>query len=174
MPKGRNSLQAADFFPFFLQKGGAPVWNPFPWTPARLLDQRGGGDPEDLCLHGHAVARIAGETVEFDCAVSAAALLSAQVPDRGPPPGQAGAGAVLPLLRLLLHRGRDWGERGDRRCDNGADWTVLHEGENVRLILPDGNTPICSRSMPLSMRHSERPGGETGPCTLPGAGHVPG
>ena len=31
-------------------------------------------DPEDLCLHGHAVARIAGETVEFDCAVSAAAL----------------------------------------------------------------------------------------------------
>ena len=27
-------------------------------------------------------------------------------------------------------------------CDNGADWTLRHEGENVRLILPDGKEQV--------------------------------
>ena len=31
-------------------------------------------DPEDFCLHGHAVAIIGGETLEYDCTVSATAL----------------------------------------------------------------------------------------------------
>lgn len=36
-------------------------------------------DPEDLCLHGHAVAYIAGEKLEYDCTVTPARGSSGQL-----------------------------------------------------------------------------------------------
>ena len=93
-------------------------------------------DPEDLCLHGHAVARIAGETVEFDCAVSAAALylLKSLTEDHLLGQGEQ----FFPCCGFFCIADEAGESVEIVGCDNGADWTVLHEGENVRLILPDG------------------------------------
>ena len=97
-------------------------------------------DPEDLCLHGHAAARIAGETVEFDCAVSAAALylLKSLTEDHILGQGEQ----FFPCCGFFCVAD----EAGENveivGCDNGADWTLRHEGENVRLILPDGKEQV--------------------------------
>lgn len=101
-------------------------------------------DPEDLCLHGHAVARIAGETVEFDCAVSAAALylLKSLTEDHLLGQGEQ----FFPCCGFFCIADEAGESVEIVGCDNGADWTVLHEGENVRLILPDGR----EQTLPLS------------------------
>ena len=99
-------------------------------------------DPEDLCLHGHAVARIAGETVEFDCAVSAAALylLKSLTEDH-----LLGQGEQFFPCCGFFCIADEAGENVEIvGCDNGADWTLRHEEENVRLILPDVLLPATT------------------------------
>ena len=101
-------------------------------------------DPEDLCLHGHAVARIAGETVEFDCAVSAAALylLKSLTEDH-----LLGQGEQFFPCCGFFCIADEAGENVEIvGCDTGADGTVLHAGANVRLILPDGREQTLPRS----------------------------
>ncbi len=97
-------------------------------------------DPEDLCLHGHAVARIAGETVEFDCAVSAAALylLKSLTEDHLLGQGEQ----FFPCCGFFCIADETGESVEIVGCDNGEDWSVLHEGEHVRLVLPNGHEEI--------------------------------
>ncbi|MGI5883509.1 MAG: hypothetical protein ACOX83_00925 [Candidatus Spyradocola sp.] len=97
-------------------------------------------DPEDGCLHGHAAARIAGETVEYDCTVSAAALylLKSLTEDHVLGEGEQ----FFPCCGFFLVADAAGENVSIIGCDNGADWTVRHEGERVRLILPDGKEQI--------------------------------
>ena len=101
-----------------------------------------GDDPEDLCLHGHAEARIAGETVAFDCAVSAAALYLLKSLTEDHILGRPGQEQFFPCCGFFCVADETGENVEIVGCDNGADWTLRHEGENVRLILPDGKEQV--------------------------------
>ena len=101
-----------------------------------------GDDPEDLCLHGHAEARIAGETVAFDCAVSAAALYLLKSLTEDHILGRPGQEQFFPCCGFFCVADETGENVEIVGCDNGADWTLRHEEENVRLILPDGKEQV--------------------------------
>ncbi len=106
-------------------------------------------DPEDLCLHGHAEAEIGGELLEYDCTVSAAALylLKSLTEDHIMGSGEQ----MLPCCGFFLVAD----EAGENveiiGCDHGEDWTVLHDGDNVRLITPSG----CETVVPIGEYRGE-------------------
>lgn len=93
-------------------------------------------DPEDLCLHGHAVACIGGRRLEYDCTVSAAALvlLKTLTEDH----------RIHESLQLLPCCGHFCIPDAKLEnvaiigCDSGIDWTVKHEGDYVVLQLEGG------------------------------------
>lgn len=93
-------------------------------------------EPDDLCLHGHAVAFIGGERLEYDCTVSAAALYLLKSLTEDHIAGEDNQ--LLPCCGFFLCPD----ERGENvtivGCGNGADWSVLHEGGSVRLITASG------------------------------------
>ena len=97
-------------------------------------------DPDDLCLHGHAAALIGSERVEYDCTVSAAALglLKSLTEDHIAGEGEQ----LLPCCGFFLVADEACRNVTIVGCDNGEDWSVLHKGEHVRLILPNGHEEI--------------------------------
>ena len=98
----------------------------------------GSEEDEDLCLHGHAVAVIGGEQLEFDATVSATALylLKSTREDH-----IRGAGLqMLPCCGHFLIANEDLTRVEIVGCDYGIDWSVLHEGDGVRLVTESGGT----------------------------------
>ena len=98
----------------------------------------GSEEDEDLCLHGHAVAVIGGERLEFDATVSATALylLKSTREDH-----IRGAGLqMLPCCGHFLIANEDLTRVEIVGCDYGIDWSVLHEGDGVRLVTENGGT----------------------------------
>ena len=96
----------------------------------------GSEEDEDLCLHGHAVAMIGQERLEFDAAVSATALylLKSTQEDH-----ILGAGLqMLPCCGHFLIAYDGMNRVEIIGCDNGVDWSVLHEGDGVRLVTESG------------------------------------
>jgi hypothetical protein len=96
----------------------------------------GSEEDEDLCLHGHAVAVIGGERLEFDATVSATALylLKSTREDH-----IRGAGLqMLPCCGHFLIANEDLTRVEIVGCDYGIDWSVLHEGDGVRLVTESG------------------------------------
>lgn len=96
----------------------------------------GSEEDEDLCLHGHAVAVIGEEQLEFDATVSATALylLKSTREDH-----IRGAGLqMLPCCGHFLIANEDLTRVEIVGCDYGIDWSVLHEGDGVRLVTESG------------------------------------
>ena len=97
-------------------------------------------DPNDLCLHGHAIARIGERVLEYDATVSAAAwyLLKTLTEDHI----IHESNQMMPCCGFFLIPNGDLTEVSIIGCDNGIDWSVIHEGGSVKLILEDGSEEI--------------------------------
>lgn len=94
-------------------------------------------DPDDRCLHGHVTVQI-GETILEDAGtVSATALylLKTLTENKVMRDGDI---QMIPCCGHFLIASRDLTEVEISGCDNGTDWTTLHDGDTVRLILPSG------------------------------------
>ena len=92
----------------------------------------GGDETEDLCLHGHAIAIIGDERLEYDATVSATALylLKSIREDH-----VCGAGLqMLPCCGHFLIADDTLSHVEIVGCNSGVDWSVLHEGDSVRLV----------------------------------------
>ena len=93
-------------------------------------------NPEDRCLHGHAVAYIGREKLEYDCTVSATALFLLKTTDREPHTHEGNQ--MLPCCGHFYVPDKELENVYISGCDNGIDWTVKHNGNNVILILENG------------------------------------
>lgn len=93
---------------------------------------------EDLCLHGHAVAVIGNETFEFNATVSATALYLLKTLKENHMINHDLQ--MLPCCGFSIWLPRD-GSAGDvviTGCPNGVDWSVIHEGGNIKLVTASG------------------------------------
>ena len=93
-------------------------------------------DPQDHCLHGHAVAQIGERTVEYTCTVSATALYLLKTLTEDHAIGQDNQ--LLPCCGHFLIASEDLMNTTIIGCDYGEDWSVEHSGEQVILTLKDG------------------------------------
>ena len=92
--------------------------------------------PEDLCLHGHAVAVIGERKLEYDATVSATALylLKSLTEDH-----IIGAdNQMLPCCGHFMIPDKELRNVTIMGCANGIDWAIRHENENVILETEDG------------------------------------
>ena len=94
-------------------------------------------DPDDLCLHGDAVAYIGERKLEYEeCTISATALYLLKtltedhIIDRD--------NQMLPCCGFTLIADEAHENVAISGCPNGIDWTVMHDGDIIRLILDDG------------------------------------
>ena len=100
----------------------------------------GSEETEDLCLHGHATAIIGDERLEYDATVSATALylLKSIREDH-----LRGTGLqMLPCCGHFLIASEDLSHVEIIGCDSGVDWSVLHEGDSVRLLTESGEDVV--------------------------------
>lgn len=100
-------------------------------------------DPTDRCLHGHVIAQIGDELIEEDCCVSATALYLLKTLTEDHIWGEDIQ--MLPCCGFFLIPNDDLTNVMISGCDNGTDWSVLHDNSIVRIFLQNGkecNIPI--------------------------------
>lgn len=99
-------------------------------------------DPEDLCLHGHAVAHISDKVLEYDATISATALylLKSITEDHI----MYQDNQMLPCCGFFIVADDDLSNVSICGCPNGIDWSVRHDGDHVILELGDGTTERVS------------------------------
>lgn len=94
-------------------------------------------DPDDLCLHGDAIAYIGDRKVEYqECTVSASALYLLKTITEDHIIDQDNQ--MLPCCGFTLIADATFENVVISGCPNGVDWSVIHDGDTVRLILEDG------------------------------------
>lgn len=94
-------------------------------------------DSDDLCLHGDAVAIIGERKLEYEeCTVSATALYLLKTLTDDHLINQDNQ--ILPCCGHFLMANDDMTEVTIVGCPNGIDWSVIHYGDSVKLILEDG------------------------------------
>lgn len=101
-------------------------------------------DPEDLCLHGHVMVKIGKAAMEYDGTVSATALylLKTLTEDK------VMSGHDIQMVPCCGHfyiPNKDLSQVTISGCDNGLDWSVVHENGGVKLILPSGESEWVSQ-----------------------------
>lgn len=96
----------------------------------------GKDDPMDLCLHGHAVVRIGERVLEDDCTVSATALTLLKALEEDHIINTEIQ--MLPCCGFFWIPNEDFTEVTIDYCPNGTDWSIIHEGENIKFVLEDG------------------------------------
>ena len=96
-------------------------------------------DPEDLCLHGHVTVRIGDTILEDDGTVSATALYLLKTLSEDKVMAEYDI-QMIPCCGHFLIPNQELTEVEISGCDKGTDWTTLHEGDCVKLILPSGQT----------------------------------
>lgn len=99
-------------------------------------------DPSDLCLHGHAIVMIGDEKLEYDATVSATALYLLKTLSEEHIIYEENQ--LLPCCGFTLYANDDLSCVDIIGCPNGIDWTVLHEGNNVKIILENKKEVIIS------------------------------
>ena len=94
-------------------------------------------DPQDLCLHGHVRVQIGQRVLEDDATVSATALylLKTLTEDKRMEPHSI---QMLPCCGFFMIANKERTEVEIIGCDNGTDWSVIHQDGKIRLILPTG------------------------------------
>ena len=96
----------------------------------------GADDPDDLCLHGHVVAKIGEEILEYDATVSAAGLylLRTLTENHIIHDDQA----MLPCCGHSMYANDDLSSVDIGGCPNGLDWSVTHEDGRIKLVTEAG------------------------------------
>lgn len=100
----------------------------------------GSDQTEDLCLHGRATVIIGSERLEYVATVSATALylLKSIREDH-----VRGTGLqMLPCCGHFLIASEDLSHVEIVGCNSGVDWSVLHEGDSVRLLTESGEDVV--------------------------------
>ena len=97
--------------------------------------------PDDLCLHGHATAVIGDETFEYDCTVSATVLYLLKSLEEDHIIGRDIQ--MLPCCGHSIWLKNDGsGDVFVSGCPNGIDWSIFHDGDNVRLVTESGRETL--------------------------------
>ena len=91
---------------------------------------------EDLCLHGHVIACIGKESLEYDCTVSATALFLLKTLTENHIIYEDNQ--MLPCCGHFYIPDAELQNVSISGCGNGIDWTVMHSGNDVTLILENG------------------------------------
>lgn len=104
-------------------------------TDMSWLDEQN-DNGEDLCLHGHATALIGTKKLEYDATVSATALYLLKSLTENHIINEDNQ--MLPCCGFFLIADEALENVTIAGCNNGIDWTILHEGENIKLILQNG------------------------------------
>ena len=94
-------------------------------------------DPEDLCLHGHVTVQIGTAVMEYDGTVSATALYLLKTLTEDKIMSKEDI-QMVPCCGHFLIANKDLSQVTILGCDSGLDWSVVHDGGGVRLILPSG------------------------------------
>lgn len=104
---------------------------------------------DDLCLHGHATAYIGERKLEYDATVSATALylLKSLTEDHIINEDNQ----MLPCCGFSMIPDEKLENVTIIGCPNGIDWSVIHKGDSVKLVLEDGTETI----IPLSEYEKE-------------------
>ena len=102
-------------------------------------------DPQDLCLHGHVIARIGETVLEDDGTVSATALYLLKTLTEDKVMAQFDI-QMIPCCGHTIFANKELTEVMISGCPNGTDWSTLHEGDSVRLILPAGHEEVVELS----------------------------
>ncbi len=100
-------------------------------------------DPEDLCLHGDATAMIGEECFTYRCAVSSTALYLLKTLTQDHLIWEDD-NQMLPCCGHFMIANDTLTEVAIVGCTNGVDWSVLHEGDSVRLVTESGKETIVS------------------------------
>ena len=100
-------------------------------------------EKEDLCLHGHAVAKIGDEVFEYDATVSSTALYLLKSLKEDHKIDESNQ--MLPCCGFFMIPNEDLSKVEILGCPNGIDWSVLHENDGIALVTKSGNTVKLSR-----------------------------
>ena len=106
-------------------------------------------NPEDLCLHGHAIAYIGEEKLEYDCTVSATALYLLKTLTEDHIIHEDNQ--MIPCCGHFYVPDAKLENVTISGCGNGIDWTVKHSGKDVVLILESGR----AETVPLEAYRQE-------------------
>lgn len=93
-------------------------------------------NPKDVCLHGYAVVYIGDRKLERNACVSASALYMLKslsedhIIDK--------SNQMLPCCGNFIIPDENLENVEIYGCPSGIDWSVIHDGENVKLVLDDG------------------------------------
>ena len=98
-------------------------------------------DPQDLCLHGHVTVRIGDTVLEDDGTVSATALYLLKTLTENKIMAEFDI-QMIPCCGYVLFANKELTEVMISGCPNGTDWSTLHEGDAIRLILPSGQEEV--------------------------------
>ena len=100
-------------------------------------------DVDDLCLHGHVTVQIGDTVIEDHGTVSATGLylLKTLTEDKIMSYNSI---QMIPCCGHFMVANSDVNEVWISGCDKGSDWSVIHDGESVKLILSNGHEEIVS------------------------------
>ena len=148
---GRNSIfdtEESAIFAIFsdppLKYSKCVIWADFPFRVDAddfyWIKDDGEDDPHDLCLHGHVFVKIGEEFYEYDASVSAAALylIRTLTENHISPTDQP----MLPCCGHSMFANDEPDTVTIIGCPNGIDWSVWHEGDNIRMVTGAGNETV--------------------------------
>ena len=95
-------------------------------------------DPTDLCLHGHVIMHIGETLIEGDGTVSATALYLLKTLTEDKIMSEYDI-QMIPCCGHFLIANEDLTEVQISSCDTGTDWTTIHDGDDIKIILPSGH-----------------------------------
>lgn len=99
-------------------------------------------EAEDLCLHGHAVVHIGEKQFEYDATISATALYLLKTLTENHIINTDNQ--LLPCCGFSMFPNDTLDNVIISGCENGIDWSVIHNGDTVILELEDGTRESIS------------------------------
>ena len=105
-------------------------------------------DPTDLCAHGHLYIKIGNQIISDtdngDWALSSTALYLMRTINQNYKAGDFGSQLVPCCGHFMLLE-----EKTNKLlifgCDNGIDWTIIHEGNKVKHITDSGQIALLDK-----------------------------
>ena len=98
--------------------------------------------PDDLCLHGETTVNIGDETLKYNATVSATALYLLKTLTENHI--MHTSIQMLPCCGSFIIPNEDLTNVDIYGCDSGIDWSVIHEGDCVKIITESQNETIVS------------------------------
>lgn len=95
-------------------------------------------DPADLCLHGHVTVQVSDLILEDYGTVSATALYLLKTLKEDKIMSEMDI-QMIPCCGHSIFANKDLTEVEIVGCNKGTDWSVVHEGDYIKIILPTGH-----------------------------------